>query len=329
MLLSVSVISFSVTAGDENDPEIVDEEDDIFGPLIEKPNLFERLKKLRILDDIENFDFIDIVSAWFYENSDEPDYLITSIKVKNLDLKKQRAIYAMHFVHNEIEYTIGVHTHSDGSYKHFIAGNRNEGYNAITGSFDLDNNIINFKIPKHFIGSPDKGDVLTKTDAWNALRLVSGGTLIVSGDGELVKDWAGYGKDYTIQYEPLGIPAMHDISGASNVQPDHPMDYTFTATDPYNQDVYYYIDWGDGEIIEWVGAYASGSPLTINHTWAEIGGYTIKAKAKDRDGLESEWMTKNIYVTKSRNVYSILMKLLQNYPHLQLLIQLLSEKIII
>ena len=69
------------------------------------------------------------------------------------------------------------------------------------------------------------------------------------------------------------------------------MEYELTiqADDPDNDDLYFFVDWNDGTQGEWVGPYPSGTPTIINHTWTESGTYTVKAKAKDPFGEESQW----------------------------------------
>jgi hypothetical protein len=67
--------------------------------------------------------------------------------------------------------------------------------------------------------------------------------------------------------------------------------YTFSVNtiDPEGEDVYYQFDWGNGTISDWYGPYASGTTRSGTHTWMEQGVYDIRAKAKDPEGLESNW----------------------------------------
>ena len=50
------------------------------------------------------------------------------------------------------------------------------------------------------------------------------------------------------------------------------------------------INWGDGNTTEWVGPFQSGIETGIRKTWGE-GEFTMRAKAKDVYGLESDWAT--------------------------------------
>ncbi|KYK25840.1 hypothetical protein AYK20_04085 [Thermoplasmatales archaeon SG8-52-1] len=65
--------------------------------------------------------------------------------------------------------------------------------------------------------------------------------------------------------------------------------YKFVATDFENHDLYYYIDWDDGNPDEWIGPYASGEEISVNHIWYFEGDYSIKAKVRDIKNLKSEW----------------------------------------
>ena len=68
-------------------------------------------------------------------------------------------------------------------------------------------------------------------------------------------------------------------------------DYTIKTTDAENHQVYYFIDWGDGNTTGWLGPYNSGEQITVNHTWQTKATFTVKAKAKDTLDAESEWAT--------------------------------------
>ncbi|MBU0498316.1 MAG: hypothetical protein KKG04_10250 [Candidatus Thermoplasmatota archaeon] len=84
-------------------------------------------------------------------------------------------------------------------------------------------------------------------------------------------------------------PTIPDISGKVNGKAGTPYDYTFISTDEDIEDVWYYIEWGDGSIEEWIGPYASGEEAIVSHTWTVKDTYTIRAKARDAYGLESDW----------------------------------------
>jgi hypothetical protein len=78
--------------------------------------------------------------------------------------------------------------------------------------------------------------------------------------------------------------------------------YNFTTTDPDDDEVYYFIDWGDQTNSSWIGSYSSGDEITKSHIWSKKGTYTIKAKAKDINGNESDWRTLSVTMPCSYNI---------------------------
>ena len=83
------------------------------------------------------------------------------------------------------------------------------------------------------------------------------------------------------------------------VRPGEEAEFTFVTKDINGDDVYYYIDWGDGTNSGWVGPYASGEEVMLNHSWTKARAYLIKAKAKDDDG-ESEWKEYVLIIFRER-----------------------------
>ena len=84
-------------------------------------------------------------------------------------------------------------------------------------------------------------------------------------------------------------PYPPTIDGPTVGDPGEELTYTFVAEDPEGHDVYYYIEWGDGNDTGWIGPYPSGEEITRSHSWSENGTYVIRAKAKDIYGHESDW----------------------------------------
>jgi hypothetical protein len=97
-------------------------------------------------------------------------------------------------------------------------------------------------------------------------------------------------------------PIRPTISGVKGIHvPNRDYDYEFVTTDPDDDPVLYYIDWGDGEFIYWFGPFDSGENVTKAHTWPAITKlYEIQVKAKDIYGLESDWGTMYVFVLNSR-----------------------------
>lgn len=109
-------------------------------------------------------------------------------------------------------------------------------------------------------------------------------------------------------------PSQPMISGTLNGKVGEEYKYTFSATDPDNNLVSFYIHWGDGTNSEWIGPYASDEKIIIEHIWDEEGTYTIQAKAKDDFGGDSNWATLEVSMPKAIN--SVFPRFLEQYPRL-------------
>jgi len=58
---------------------------------------------------------------------------------------------------------------------------------------------------------------------------------------------------------------------------------------------------GDNANSGWLGPYASGEQITLNHSWNQQGTYSLQAKAKDEHEVEGEWATQNVIMPKQDN----------------------------
>ena len=117
-----------------------------------------------------------------------------------------------------------------------------------------------------------------------------------------------------LQNEP---PTAPNIDGPSSGKPDTSYEYTFTSTDPDDNDVSYYIKWGDGNIIDWTTFQASGPPgYSKRYTWSEKGTYSIEVKAKDIYGAESDWATLEVEMPVNQQVINpLLQMILERFPN--------------
>lgn len=103
------------------------------------------------------------------------------------------------------------------------------------------------------------------------------------------------------------------ISGSSSGNAGEEYDYIFITNDFNDDKVYYYIEWGDGDIEEWIGPYNSSEEVILSHKWEEEGTYNIRAKAKDVHGAESLWS--NLEITMpllKQSTYFLILRLLDN-----------------
>lgn len=113
-------------------------------------------------------------------------------------------------------------------------------------------------------------------------------------------------------------PSSPVITGPRTGKPDNILTFTFKSFDSEGHSIYYIIEWGDDKEEE-IGPYASGQEATTTHSWEAKGEYTIRAKAKDSVGLESDWSQHTINIPKSRH-YNLRFKMLdflgERFPNL-------------
>jgi hypothetical protein len=189
------MFSMICNAGSEEDPEVEDRIRDvkIFG-------LFPFLPQF-------NFKYADIVSAWIYEESGNPDYLYMNLKIRDLEetTAKYDAIYVISWTLNSVTYSASVHIFPDGATA-LVAGPTDEegndyvDYVVCDGDIDSLNNIITWIIPKDEIGNPSKGVELTNILPHTHLRYPESSGFPM---WDLFKDlpWnAKIVKDYSIQF---------------------------------------------------------------------------------------------------------------------------------
>lgn len=194
IILSAGILSPAVNAGDENDPEIVDPENDVllFG-LTSAPRLNPYCKH------------VDIVSGWFHESSDEPDMLFATLKVNEYKPCRLLVAYAFFWSYNDVSYAaIAMIARGDD----YLVGLQIQETNFIEVSdlysINPNNNTVTFAIPKYLIDDPAPGETLDNPLAIGAIRFVSENlaSLLMRfvSSNILVADLTYEGLDYTIQY---------------------------------------------------------------------------------------------------------------------------------
>jgi hypothetical protein len=190
-----TMFSVYVFAGSEEDPEIIDDDE----------------------DDVQ--DFLDIDSAWFYEKEEEPGYLYTALKLKSIDTTKTKQHLVVSWEYNGIHCSAGLYIGYDEDWWFSYQAGYGHGfwfqehYQEIEGEFDEETGIIICKTPKSYIKNPQKGDILTNTRAHAFQRFGFIGmlgfdrwfirSLIFIITGKSVSDFAPNdvpGRDYVIQY---------------------------------------------------------------------------------------------------------------------------------
>ncbi|UCF49451.1 MAG: PQQ-binding-like beta-propeller repeat protein [Thermoplasmatales archaeon] len=154
---------------------------------------------------------------------------------------------------------------------------------------------------------------------------------------EIYHDWPGPGvyyiramaediygalSDWSDPYEIVienNPPSVPTIDGPNRGNPGTEYSFTFSSDDTEGDEIYYYIEWGDGTTEDWIGPYASGEEVTVDHTWDEEGSYQIKAKAKDNYDDESGWSEFDVEIPRNRAVKSLFIeifeKIIERFPN--------------
>ena len=101
-------------------------------------------------------------------------------------------------------------------------------------------------------------------------------------------------------YINKGAPDRPLIGGRTSGKIWKKYNYTFLTTDPDNDVVYYYIEWGDDTNSGWIGPYSSGVAVIQAHKWNTQNTYIIRAKAKDVNGEESDWAYLEVTMPKTK-----------------------------
>jgi hypothetical protein len=102
-------------------------------------------------------------------------------------------------------------------------------------------------------------------------------------------------------------PSITTITGISKCKKDIFYNYTFYATDPDNDDIYYLIHWGDGIVYYWMGPYKSGEKITFSYCFQlmpdqKSDELMISARAKDIHNACGEWGHLHIAISKNDQI---------------------------
>ena len=193
-----------------------------------------------------------------------------------------------------------------------ITGSATGGSLPYTYKWDMDND-----------GSYDDVTGKTVTWSWSEEGIYIINLKVTDDDGDKAYDYASV----TIEGGNEAPVKPDRPSGMSVVRAGEKTLYFASTTDPDGDDIYYKFSWGDGTDSGWVGPFPSGTLADANHTWSARGDYTIKVKAKDTHGLETDWSDPlPIRVPKGREMFNhplllkILNRLIELFPLLKNLI---------
>ncbi len=158
------------------------------------------------------------------------------------------------------------------------------------------------------------------------LSIDSNGTVYITSwfGGRDDSNYASFGYLHAIGRENPVAPDAPTIDGPTEGEIGEKYEYKFTSIHPTDEDVYYFIDWGDYHdeysFENWIGPYPSGEEVKLNHTWRDKGSFTIKARAKGNDSLCGPWgelevtMPKNQQATNTLLNNMLFLRFLDRHP---------------
>jgi len=111
-------------------------------------------------------------------------------------------------------------------------------------------------------------------------------------------------------------PETPTIEGPAQAKVRTDVIYIFQADDFDKTPISCYIDWGDGTNQETID-YEPGLTVPHYHKWTKKGTYTIRAKAIDTFGLESDWGTLTVTMPFSYEIpfQQFWVRLLERFPN--------------
>jgi hypothetical protein len=161
--LVIGVIPQIVNAGDPTNPEITDPTNDVllFGQF-SLPIANRMLKH------------IDILSAWFSEKSEEPNFLYVTLQLQDIKKIRLMGMYIVDWYYKGIEYAVTtIFEHGKENW----TGIQIQGTDFIpledSYEIDLEKNTITWAIPKEVIGDVTVGDTLSSPLTATGLRFCS------------------------------------------------------------------------------------------------------------------------------------------------------------
>ena len=130
-------------------------------------------------------------------------------------------------------------------------------------------------------------------------------------------NWVNFTLD---EYRPNIPPEIFQIDGPVLCKVGKEYEYTFSADDPEDDQIYFTINWGDGAHM-WYIADSEGK-ITVSKIWHNISNYTICGRPVDEYVDYGESGTLKVTVTKNKqSTYSLFNLFLERFATLARLLQ--------
>lgn len=78
-------------------------------------------------------------------------------------------------------------------------------------------------------------------------------------------------------------------------------DFNASTTDANDDNIAYQFTWGTSDSSNWSSFVASGTQITMSHSWSANGTYSVKVRAKDEHDKMSDWSTAHQIVITVNN----------------------------
>jgi len=163
---------------------------------------------------------------------------------------------------------------------------------------------MTMNIFKAYSEMTNKGVKVSLGDIWNNALIDYISPMMEVRDYATIESFQPFG-DPTLQISdgsnPPEIPEKP--TGPTKIEPEKLYTFSSSTTDPDGDTIYYLFDWGDGNSSGWIGPYESGDIIEESHSWAEKGRYSIRVKARDNNGVQSDW-SEALQISKQKEINS-------------------------
>lgn len=198
-------------------------------------------------------------------------------------------------------------------------GVRNVSYTFSTSTTDPDGDQIYYMFnwgdgtSSEWLGPYTSGLTISALHSWTTIGDYS--VKVKARDtNAATSDWSEPHTVSIVLNDPPNTPTM---TGPGSGAPGTTYLFVIQTTDPNGDNVFYSVDWGDNTTSVWIGPFASGAQTTATHSWSQQGTYTVKFKAKDVIGDESDWGTLQVVMPLDLQI--------SQQPFMQLLLHMTEQ----
>jgi hypothetical protein len=173
-----------------------------------------------------------------------------------------------------------------------------------------------------WIGPYESGETTSATHSWDDL-----GTYNIRVKAKDINN------NETEWSNPLAViiennpPDIPQINGPTSGVPGNTYSYSFVTIDPDDDDIFYEIDWGDGQVDSWAGPYMSNEVITKSHSWDYQGNFRIRVRAKDTFGNIGDWGELEVIIPRDKTFNNPFIQFLKSHPYLFPLLQTIIQQL--